>query len=91
VDRLCRDIEHPRRDVPPITMTTVWAAGLGGFLMLCVGVLLGSTWTVQILKRQHERLAAEWRRLNATRLALQQTSRRCSRCGNPIVSAASHS
>lgn len=63
------------------TMTTVWMIGLGWLLMLCFGVLLGSTWTVQVVNRQYRRLAIERKRLNATRLAMQATSPGCTWCG----------
>lgn len=80
--------EQPRRDVPAITMSTVWIAGLVGLLMLCLGLLLGSSWTVQALDRRCRQLASERRELNATRLAMQEETRlRCSWCGNLIVSA----
>jgi hypothetical protein len=86
VDRLRRETEPPRQDVLPITMSTVWIVGLCGLLMLCFGILLGSTWTVRILNRQSQRLAIERRELNATRLAMQDTSPRCFRCGKLIIS-----
>jgi hypothetical protein len=86
VARLRPETEQSRRDIMPITMSTVWIAGLGGILMLCFGMLLGSTWTVQILNRQCRRLAIERRELNATRLAMQDTSLHCCRCGKLIMS-----
>lgn len=68
-------------------MSTVWIVGLGGLLMLCLGVLLGSAWTVQAMNRQSRRIATEWRELNATRLAMQEQTRlRCSWCGSLLVS-----
>jgi hypothetical protein len=85
VYRLCPETSQPRWNLPPITMSTVWIVGLGGLLMLCFGMLIGSTWTVQILNRQFRRLAIERRELNATRLALQDTTLRCRRCGNLIA------
>jgi hypothetical protein len=84
VYRLCLGAYQPQWDLPPITMSTVWTVGLGGLLMLCFGILVGSTWTVQILNRQHRRLAIERRELKATRLAMQDTILRCFRCGNLI-------
>jgi hypothetical protein len=83
VDRLCRETEQPWRDVPSITMTTIWIVGLGGLLVLCFGLLLGSTWTIQALDRQYRRLAIEWRELNAARVSIQEDSMRCPWCGMP--------
>jgi hypothetical protein len=85
VYRFCPETQRSQWNLPPITMSTVWIVGLGGLLMLCFGMLVGSTWTVQILNRQFRRLAIERRELNTTRLAMQDTTLRCSRCGNLIV------
>jgi hypothetical protein len=43
---LCRETEQPQRDLLAITMSTVGVIGLCGFLTLCFGMLLGSTWSV---------------------------------------------
>lgn len=65
-------------------MNTVWIAGLFGLLMLCLGLLLGSSWTVQALDRQ---LASQRRKLNARHLEMQETGLCCSWGGNLTVSA----
>jgi hypothetical protein len=73
-DGLCRGAELPQRDVPPIKMTTIWIAGIVGLLLLCLGALVGSSWTVQSLDQQYRRLAIERRKLNERRHTLQETS-----------------
>ncbi len=75
-----RGTELSRRDVPPITMTAVWVAGIVGLLLLCLGTLVGSSWTVQALDRQYRRLAIEQRELNESRRTLQETSLPLTRC-----------
>ncbi|MGH3829293.1 MAG: hypothetical protein ACRDRS_02395 [Pseudonocardiaceae bacterium] len=77
---------------PPIqegkaTMTLEVSVGV---LLVCLGLLLGSTWTIQALQARFRRLALERRRLNeewlALRAALQRQRRgrcRCRRCGAP--------
>jgi hypothetical protein len=84
--------ERPPRDIPAITMSTVGLVGLCGLLLLCLGMLLGSTWTVQAMNRQSRRVATEWRELHAARLTMQKETRLCcSWCGNLIVSTARNS
>jgi len=84
-DRRRRGTELSRRAVPPITMTAVWGAGLGGLLLLCLGALVGNSWTDQALGRRYQRLAIERRELNEWRRALQEASPRCVWCGNPMA------
>jgi cell division protein FtsL len=54
-------------------------------LLVCLGVLLGNTWTTQFLQHRLQKLAEERRRLNKgwsmLRTACQQRSE-CPRCGN---------
>lgn len=69
-------------------MSTVWIAGLVVLLMLCFGMLLGTSWTVQALDRQSRRLALERQELNAERLAAQEASQCCAWCGILIPSGA---
>ncbi len=83
--------EQPRRDVPVITMSALWIAGIGGLLMLCIGLLLGSSWTVQALDRRCRRLARERREFNAWRRAVQEADLRCSWCGELIALAGTDS
>lgn len=54
------------------SMTAVGSIMLVGLLMLCVGVLLGATWTVQALDRRSRHLAIERQKLNELRLALKE-------------------
>jgi cell division protein FtsL len=83
-----RGTEPSRRDVPPITMTAVWVAVLSGVLLLCLGVLVGASWTDQALGQRHRRLANERRELNEWHRMLEETSQGCIRCGNRIARAA---
>ncbi len=57
---------------------------LSGLLLVCLGLLLGSTWTTQALQHQLRRQAEERRRLNEEWLAVR-TARwaltECPRCG----------
>jgi hypothetical protein len=90
-ERLCRGTELLRRDVPPITMTTTWIAVIVGLVLLCLGVLVGSAWTVQALDRQYRRLAIERQELNEWRHTFPKSSlplARCVWCANLIVSSA---
>lgn len=75
-----------RRVLPPITMTAVWVVALGGVLLLCLGTLVGTSWTDQALARRYRRLAIERRELNEWRRTLQETHLRCVRCGKPLAS-----
>ncbi|MGH3773054.1 MAG: hypothetical protein ACRDRW_16955 [Pseudonocardiaceae bacterium] len=60
---------------------------LVGALLVCLGLLLGSTWTAQALQSRSSQQAEERRRLNeewlAVRAALQQRDQ-CPRCGRPL-------
>jgi hypothetical protein len=94
-----RGTELSRRAVPPITMTAVWVAGLGGLLLLFLGTLVGTSWTDQALDRRYQRLAIARRELNEWRHTLHETSRHgaiqhgaiqhCVWCGNPLTLPAS--
>lgn len=60
---------------------------LGGLLLVCLGLLLGATWTTQALQPQLHRQAEERRRLNEEWLAVRTASRqrcRCPRCACPL-------
>jgi uncharacterized paraquat-inducible protein A len=60
---------------------------LSAVLLVCLGMLLGTTWTVQALQPTLRRQAEERRRLNAEWSALR-TARlqrgRCPRCASPL-------
>lgn len=60
---------------------------LGALLLVCLGLLLGATWTTQALQPTLRRQAEERRRLNeewvAVRTARQQRGR-CPRCASPL-------
>jgi len=60
---------------------------LSGGLLVCLGLLFGSTWTIQALRPKLDRQAEERRRLNEEWLAVR-TARweqsTCPRCGNPL-------
>lgn len=57
---------------------------LSAILLVCLGVLLGATWTIEALQPKLRRRAQERRRLNeewfAVRTARRQR-RECPRCG----------
>jgi hypothetical protein len=57
---------------------------LSAILLVCLGVLLGATWTIQISQPKLRRQAEQRRRLNeewsAVRAARRQR-RKCPRCG----------
>jgi hypothetical protein len=60
---------------------------LGGILLVCVGLLLGSTWTMQALQPRIRRQAEERRSLNEEWAALQAAREQwyqCPRCGIPL-------
>ncbi|MGH3773950.1 MAG: hypothetical protein ACRDRW_21585 [Pseudonocardiaceae bacterium] len=69
-------------------MTAGWVAGLGGLLLLCLGALVGNSWTDQALSRRYQRLALERRELTEWRRTLRETSLRCARCGNLMALSA---
>jgi hypothetical protein len=60
---------------------------LSAILLVCLGLLLGSSWTIQAVQPKLHQLAAERRRLNeewsAVRAARRQRDR-CPRCGSPL-------
>jgi hypothetical protein len=59
---------------------------LGAALLICLGLLLGATWTTQVLQRTLRRLAEERRRLNEEWLAVRAAWRqrgRCPHCASP--------
>lgn len=72
-------------------MISVWVAGFIGLVMLCFGMLLGASWTVQALDQRCRRLAAERRKLNEWRLALQGASGRGARSGDVNASSVRNS
>jgi hypothetical protein len=57
---------------------------LSAILLVCLGVLLGATWTIQVLQPKLRRQAEQRRRLNeewsAVRAARRQRQE-CPRCG----------
>lgn len=60
---------------------------LGAVLLLCLGLLLGSSWTIQAVQPKLHHQAEERRRLNeewsAVHTARRQRSQ-CPRCGSPL-------
>lgn len=66
----------------PLSAVTVQV--LSAILLVCLGVLLGATWTIQVLQPKLRRQAERRRRLNeewsAVRAARRQR-RGCPRCG----------
>jgi hypothetical protein len=68
-------------------MTAIWIAGLGGMLLLCLGALVGTSWTDQAFGHRYQRLALERRELNERRRALQETCPHCAWCGTSTTLA----
>jgi uncharacterized paraquat-inducible protein A len=66
---------------------TVTIQVLGAVLLVCLGLLLGSSWTIQAVQPKLRRQAEERRRLNeewlAVRTARQQRGK-CPRCASPL-------
>ncbi|MGH3547935.1 MAG: hypothetical protein ACRDQU_07430 [Pseudonocardiaceae bacterium] len=59
---------------------------LSAVLLVCLGMLLGATWTIQALQPRLRRQAEERRRLNQEWLAVRTAHRQrgdCPRCGSP--------
>ena len=60
-------------------------AVLGMALLLCLGILLGTAWTMQAVQPNLQRQAKERHRLNEEWLAIRAARRKrdvCPRCGN---------
>ncbi|MGH3765070.1 MAG: hypothetical protein ACRDS0_26165 [Pseudonocardiaceae bacterium] len=60
---------------------------LGGLFLVCLGLLLGATWTTQALQTQLRRQAEERRRLNEEWLAVRTARHQgghCPRCASPL-------
>lgn len=61
---------------------------IGGALLLCLGLLLGSAWTTQACQPKFRRYAEDRRRLNeewqSLRLARQRAGR-CPQCEGPLA------
>ncbi len=61
---------------------------LSAALLVCLGVLLGTTWTTQLLQPRLGRQADDRRRLNQEWLAVRAARRQwavCPRCGNLLT------
>jgi hypothetical protein len=61
---------------------------LTAVLLVWLGVLLGTSWTTQLLESTLRRRAEERRRLNQEWLAVREVRRRwteCPRCGNRLT------
>jgi hypothetical protein len=58
-----------------------------GVLLVCLGLLLGTTWTIQALQPKLRRQAEERRRLNKEWSAVHTARRQrgeCPRCGSAL-------
>lgn len=81
----------PRREIatswPNARPCTMTVQVLSVVLLICLGMLLGASWTIQALQPKLCRQAEERRRLNeewrAVRTARQQR-RQCPSCGGPL-------
>jgi cell division protein FtsL len=61
---------------------------LGGVLLICFGLLLGATWTTQVLQPKLRRQAEERRRLNEEWSAVHTARNQldtCRRCASPLL------
>lgn len=61
---------------------------LGAVLLICLGILLGATWTAQALRPKLRQLAKERRRLNQEWAVVRAAHRQldeCPRCGYPLA------
>jgi hypothetical protein len=68
--------------------STVTIQVLSAILLLCLGLLLGSTWTIQALQPKLRRQAEERHRLNEEWLAVRTARRQrgeCPRCGRLLT------
>jgi hypothetical protein len=69
-----------------VTLHLLWVV-LGAGLLVCLGLLLGASWTTQALQPRLRKQAEERRRLNeewsAVRAARRQ--RECPRCGSLLA------
>jgi uncharacterized paraquat-inducible protein A len=73
-----------RRNTPQSTVTLEI---LGAVLLICLGVLLGTAWTIQALQPRLHRQAAERRKLNEEWTAVRSARRQrglCPRCGSSL-------
>lgn len=60
---------------------------LGALLLVCLGLLFGTTWTIQFQQPKLRRQAEERRRLNEEWVAVRAARRqrgRCPRCASPL-------
>jgi uncharacterized paraquat-inducible protein A len=60
---------------------------LSAVLLVCLGLLVGSSWTIQAVQPKLHQQAEQRRRLNEEWSAIRTARRqhgRCPRCGNPL-------
>ena len=61
---------------------------LGAALLICLGLLLGTTWTIQALQHRLDRQAEERRKLNeewAAVSTIRHQREKCPRCAYPLT------
>ena len=70
------------RGVPQgsVTLPVLGWLMLGALLLICLGLLLGASWTTQALQPTLRRQAEERRRLNQEWVALRDARQRLQRC-----------
>lgn len=78
------------RDTPrsAVTWQVLGQVLLGAALLVCLGLLLGATWTAQALQARFRRHAEERRRLNEEWAAVRTTrghEEDCPHCGYPLT------
>jgi hypothetical protein len=72
----------------PVSWQALGWIALGASLLVCLGLLLGATWTIQALQPRLCRQAEERRRLNAEWAAVHAARRHretCPRCACPLT------
>ncbi len=83
--RPCAGSETSWRTTPQSTVTIEI---LGAVILVCLGLLLGASWTIQAVQPKLRRQAEERRRLNEEWLAVRTARQRqseCPRCATSLI------
>lgn len=82
--RPCAGSETSWRIAPQSAVTV---QVLGGVLLVCLGLLLGASWTIQAVQPKLRRQAEERRMLNEEWSAVRTLRQRdeCRRCATPLI------
>lgn len=86
-NRLTSDVGAGGTTIELAVQPTLLVPVMSGVILVCLGMLLGASWTTQALQAKLRQHAEERRRLNeqwsAVRTARQQR-RKCPRCASPL-------